>query len=461
MEKITPQNLEAEQSVLGSVFVNQGVMKSVIDKLVADDFFHYRHKIIFNAMVDLYEENIGIDFTTLTNILETKGLLLEVGGIDYIVDLIDSVPSISNFENYLNIVLDKSITRRIMDACRAIIEDGFTVDDTAIFVDNSEKLIFDIAKERRTTDFVRIAEITEEVIAKSEQAKMNKGQLTGLDTGFSVLNDFTLGLQPSELIIVAARPSMGKSALALNIATNVARVESKPHVAFFSLEMGSDQLVGRILSSEASVDGKKIRTGNLSVLEWQQIQLAKEKMSKMNIVFDDSGTVKVTDLRQKCRKLKQEDRLDLIVIDYLQLLSGSVPNVNRVQEVSEISRTLKETARELKVPIIALSQLSRSVENRPDDKKIPVMADLRDSGSIEQDADIVLFLYRDDYYHPEDSDSPNQVKIIISKNRQGATLPEGFDLTFNKSFSQFKDIRSSSKYSDNYSGSSDIDDIDL
>ncbi|MFK5884010.1 MAG: replicative DNA helicase [Candidatus Izemoplasma sp.] len=443
MEKITPHNLEAEQSVLGSVFVDQGVMKIIVDKLNVDDFFHYRHKVIYTAMQELYIDLIEIDYTTLSNKLETKGLLLEAGGLEYILGLIEAVPSIVNLGNYVDIVLDKSITRKIQDACRSIIDEGFTAVNAIEFVDNSEKIIFDIAKERRTTDFVKIAEITEEVILKSEQAKNNKGLLTGLDTGFRRLNDYTLGLQPSELIIIAARPSMGKSAFALNIAANVAKANDNPHIAFFSLEMGTDQLVGRILSSEASVDSTKIRTGNLSVLEWQQISLAKEKISKMNIVFDDAGTVRVNDMRQKCRKLKQEGRLDLIIIDYLQLLSGSVPNPNRVQEVSEISRTLKETARELKVPVIALSQLSRGVESRQD--KMPVMADLRDSGSIEQDADIVLFLYRDDYYN-KDSETPDQVKIIVSKNRQGATDPEGFNLTFKKQFSQFKDFESFEEY---------------
>lgn len=437
LEKTTPHNLESEQSVLGSVFVDQGVMKTIVDKLSVDDFFHYRHKVIYTAMQELYQDNIEIDYTTLSSKLETKGLLIEAGGLEYILGLIESVPSIVNLQNYVDIVLDKSITRKIQDACRKIIDEGFTTTNAIEFVDNSEKIIFDIAKERRTTDFVKIAEVTEEVILKSENAKNNQGRLTGLDTGFEQLNNYTLGLQPSELIIIAARPSMGKSAFALNIAANVAKTEGRPHIAFFSLEMGTDQLVGRILSSEASVDSTKIRTGNLSSLEWQQISLAKEKISKMNIVFDDAGTVRVNDLRQKCRKLKQEGNLDLIVIDYLQLLSGSVPTSNRVQEVSEISRTLKETARELKVPIIALSQLSRGVEARQ--IKIPVMADLRDSGSIEQDADIVLFLYRDDYYDAQ-SEHPDQVKIIVSKNRQGATNTEGFDLTFKKQFSQFKDL---------------------
>lgn len=437
MEKITPHNVEAEQSVLGSVFVDQGAMRTLVDKLESDDFYTYRHKVIYTAMVELFQENIEIDYTTLSNKLETKGLLNDAGGIDYILGLINTVPSIVNLPNYINIVRDKSITRRIMDACRKIIEDGYANDDAISFVDNAEKTVFDIAKERRTTDFVKIGEVAEQVIEKTEGAKNNMGRLTGLDTGFTLLNEYTLGLQPSELMIIAARPSMGKSAFALNIATNVAKMDHRPYVAFFSLEMGSDQLVGRMLSAESRVHSINIRTGELSPSQWQQISLAKETLSALNILFDDSGTVKVTDLRQKCRKLAQERKLDLVIVDYLQLLSGSSKE-NRVQEVSEISRTLKEMARELKVPVIALSQLSRAVERR--EEKIPIMADLRDSGSIEQDADIVLFMYRDDYYTKQESKRPDTVDLIIAKNRQGATTVDNIVLSFNKTCSYFGNL---------------------
>lgn len=438
MDKITPHNIEAEQSVLGSVFVDQGTMKTLVDKLDRDDFYKNQHKVIFAAMVELFKDDIDIDYTTLSNKLDSKDLLNDAGGIDYIIGLINYVPSVVNLSNYINIVKDKSITRRIMEACRDIIEKGFSSDNAIDFVDSSEKIIFDIAKERRTTDFVKIGEVAEQVITKTENTKDNQGKITGLDTGFEVLNEYTLGLQPSELTIIAARPSMGKSAFALNLAANVAKMKDKPYVAFFSLEMGSDQLVSRMLAAESRVHGNKIRTGHLSNTEWRQLSFAQEILSKLNIVFDDSGTVKINDLRQKCRKLKQEKRLDLVMIDYLQLLSGSNPGVNRVQEVSEISRVLKEMAREMKIPIVALSQLSRNVERR-DDRK-PVMADLRDSGSIEQDADIILFLYRDDYYNPKTTDRPNQVDIFISKNRQGATNTDGFRLSFNKPCSYFENL---------------------
>jgi replicative DNA helicase len=440
MDKMTPHNREAEQSVLGSVFVEESVMKSLVDKLTGDDFYTYRHRVIYNAMVDLFQEGTSIDYTTLANKLETKGLLNDAGGIDYILGLSESVPSIANLSNYMNIVIDKSLTRKIQDACRRIIEDGYEADDTNSFIDDSEKLIFDIAKTRRSSEFIPISLVTEEVIEKTEAAKNNQGRITGLDTGFEELNDYTLGLQPSELIIIAARPSMGKSAFALNLAANIAKTKDKPYVAFFSLEMGSDQLVGRMLSAESKVHSTAIRTGSLSPAQWQQISVAKENLSELNILFDDSGTVKVTDLRQKCRKLKQDNRLDLVVIDYLQLLSGSANrrNENRVQEVSEISRTLKEMARELEIPVVALSQLSRAVERRED--KHPIMADLRDSGSIEQDADIIMFLYRDEYYNKE-SDKEGLVEIIIAKNRQGATTVDNIKLLFNKSCSYFAERR--------------------
>ncbi|MCF7926622.1 MAG: replicative DNA helicase [Candidatus Izimaplasma sp.] len=435
MEKVTPHNLEAEQAVIGSVFVDQGAMKTLIDKIEIDDFYSYRHKVIYTAMVELFQENIVIDYTTLADKLETKELLKDAGGVDYVTSLINSVPSIRNLSNYINIVRDKSITRKMMDAARNIVEEGYKNENAIEYVDDSERLIFDIAKERRATDFVRISEVTEQVIEKTENAKNNVGHLTGLDTGYTEINEYTLGLQPSELTIIAARPSMGKSAFALNIATNVAKTKEKPYVAFFSLEMGSDQLVGRMLSAESKVPSNFIRTGNLTTTYWQQLSLAQETLSKLNVVFDDSGTVKVTELRQKCRKLAQEKRLDLIIIDYLQLLSGTNKRANRVQEVSEISRTLKEMARELKLPVIALSQLSRAVERR--EEKIPIMADLRESGSIEQDADVIMFLYRDDYYH-EDSERPDEVDIIIAKNRQGATTTKNIRLAFNKSCSYFE-----------------------
>ncbi|MFP4078416.1 MAG: replicative DNA helicase [Bacillota bacterium] len=435
-EKTYPHSIDAEQNVLGAVFIDPKSLDSIVDTLDRKDFYSRRHQLIYGAILDLYEDRVEIDYTTLVNHLDTQDLLLDAGGTDYILGLSDTTPSIVNLEHYINIVRDKAVIRNMIDVASEVSQNGFKATDMESFIDEAEKRIFEVARSRRTSDFIAIRDVAEEVITKTEEAKNHAGELTGLDTGYEQLNHYTLGLQPSELYIIAARPSMGKSAFALNIATNIAKLPDSPTVAFFSLEMGTDQLVSRMLSSEATVNSHRLKMGSLSNQEWQQLSLASDNLQKLNILFDDSGTVRVTDLRQKCRKLAQEGRLDLVVIDYLQLLSGSMQYSNRVQEVSEISRTLKEMARELKIPVIALSQLSRSVEQRPD--KHPIMADLRESGSIEQDADVVLFLYRDDYYNPNDSQKPNQVDIMVAKNRSGATNMEGFPLLFRKQYSQFK-----------------------
>jgi len=342
--------------------------------------------------------------------------------------------------NYINIVKDKSIVRKIQDSCRRIIEDSYVTENTPDFIDDVEKDIIAITKEKRTTDFKQVGEIAALQVEKiAEQAQIG-GNVTGLDTKYHELNKYTLGLQKSDLLIIAARPSMGKTAFALNLALNVAKNADKPHVAFFSLEMGVDQLVMRLLACQAQVDNFRMRMGSLSSQEWEKIHFAVDTLSTLNMYFDDSGTVSVLDLRSKCRKLKQDDKLDLIIVDYLQLLSGSKHNqANRVQEVSEISRVLKETARELKVPVVALSQLSRSIEQRKE--KQPVMADLRESGSIEQDADIIMFLYREDYYE-ENTTRKNHVDISIAKNRSG-TIGK-FELLFNKNMSTFSNVHTSS-----------------
>lgn len=438
--RIPPQSEAAEQTVLGSILLEESVIKTIVDKLSINDFYLLRHRIIFESMIEMFEHAVKIDYLTLTNHLSTRDLLASAGGEDYIFALSDATPSVANLEYYIDIVKDKSIIRQMIETSKQISEEGFKATDMASFIDEAEKKIFDVASSRRTSGFVSIQSITDDVIAKTEAAKQATGHLTGLDTGFEEINKYTLGLQPEELYIIAGRPSMGKSAFALNIATNVCKARNDSHVAIFSLEMGVEQLVGRMLSSEARVLSQKIKMGNLSTAEWEQLSLASTQLSKLNVVFDDSGTVKVTDLRQKCRKLAQEGRLDMVVIDYLQLLSASRPNPNRVQEVSEISRTLKEMARELKIPVIALSQLSRNVENRTD--KRPIMADLRESGSIEQDADVILFLYRDDYYNQE-SQYPDQVDVIIAKNRSGATSIEGIPLLFKKAYSSFKTLKRS------------------
>jgi len=440
MEKKVPQNIEAEQAVLGAVFFDPSVMKTIQDKLVEEDFYSPNHQVIFRVMKSLYQDNIPIDYQTLTDRLESQNNLIRAGGVEYITGLIDAVPSTANLLNYIFIVKDKSIVRKIQDVSRKLIEDSYEVENTPDFIDDVERELMAITKERRTTDFKQVGEIAELQVEKiAEQAQIG-GNITGLDTKYHELNKFTLGLQPSDLLIIAARPSMGKTAFALNLALNVAKNADKPHVAFFSLEMGVDQLVMRLLACQAQVDNFRMRQGALNSQEWEKLHYAVDALSSLNMYFDDSGTVSVLDLRSKCRKLKQDDKLDLIVIDYLQLLSGSKHNqANRVQEVSEISRVLKETARELKVPVIALSQLSRSIEQRKE--KQPVMADLRESGSIEQDADIIMFLYREDYYE-ENTTKKNIVEISIAKNRSG-TIGK-FELLFNKSMSTFSNVHTSS-----------------
>ncbi len=452
-QKTIPHSVDAEQNVLGAVFIEPNTIQTITDSLAIEDFYNRRHRMIYSAITELYNEAIDIDYTTLIDRLQNQNLLEDAGGSDYILGLSDTTPSVVNLEHYINIVRDKAVVRKMMEISKTIYEKGFDATDMNEFIVEAEKRIFEAARSRRTSDFITIKDVTEDVIAKTESAKNLEGELTGLDTGFERLNEYTLGLQPSELYIIAARPSMGKSAFALNMATNIAKLDHRPYVAFFSLEMGVDQLVGRMLSSEAGVASNRLRTGELNAQEWQQLSVASDRLKKLNILFDDSGTVKVTDLRQKCRKLAQENRLEMVVIDYLQLLSGSMGQTNRVQEVSEISRTLKEMARELKIPVIALSQLSRSVEQRPD--KLPIMADLRESGSIEQDADVVLFLFRDDYYTKDQSERPNEVDIMVAKNRSGATNMKGFPLIFRKNYSQFKTKLASSDSDD-----SDLRDID-
>ncbi|MDP2426117.1 MAG: replicative DNA helicase [Candidatus Izemoplasmatales bacterium] len=444
MEQKIPQNIEAEQAVLGSVFFDQGSIKTVLDKLHQQDFYHPQHQIIYESMKELFQELVMIDYTTLSDRLSSKGMLERAGGMEYITALIEAVPSSSNLINYINIVKDKSITRKIQDTCRKIIEESYNVEFAPDFIDDVERQIVQITKEKRTSDFKEIGGIAEELLKKIANQAQVKGHITGIDSGYAMLNHYTLGLQPSDLLIIAARPSVGKTAFALNVALNAAKSDKKPHIAFFSLEMGVDQLVMRMLGCQAQVDNFNLRKGDLMSQDWEKLHYAVSLLQTLNIYFDDSGTVKVTDLRSKCRKLRQDGKLDLVIIDYLQLLSGSATNQqNRVQEVSEISRVLKEMARELKIPVVALSQLSRNVETRQD--KTPVMADLRESGSIEQDADIILFLYRKE---PTEGDKTisNHIMVNIAKNRSG-TIGE-FELLFNKNMSTFSNTRVSNDRND-------------
>ena len=428
-------SIEAEESVLGSVFFNNNEMNVIADKLLVEDFYSPNSQIIYKTMLTLFNNNSAIDIVTVIAYLENINSLEKVGGRDYIINLASVVPSTANLNEYINIVKDRSVLRKLQEKFSELIDQSKHVEDAPFFIDKVEKEIFDITKNRRTSDFINLADIAEDTITKLAEREQVIDNVTGLDTRYKALNNFTLGLQPSDLLILAARPGVGKTAFALNLALNVGTLERKPHIAFFSLEMGVEQLLLRLLSAQSSISNTKLRKADLSSTEWERLQAAVSNLKGTNIYFDDSGTVQVTDLRSKCRKLKQNNRLDLVIVDYLQLLSGSgIYRGNRVQEVSEISRVLKEMARELKIPVVALSQLSRSIEQRKGDDKRPKMSDLRESGSIEQDADIIIFLYVKD----EDNDDErkrNLTQFSVAKNRHGT--PGDFKLIFNKETSKF------------------------
>lgn len=420
MKKGLPNHIEAEQSVLGSVFLDSKVLIDIMDKLNIEDFFDIRHQTIYEAMIRANEEDINVDFPTVIAKLDQMKKMHNAGGAEYVLELSEHVPSLSGLNGYIELVLDASLKRQIIDISSNITNMGYKDDITANeYITIAEERIFEVSQSRSTTEFSKIAEILKEVREKLEQQK-NRSGITGLKTGFSNIDNITNGLQEEELIILAARPSMGKSALALNLAVNVAKrnQEGKAGVAIFSLEMSNDQLASRMLSLEADIDGYKLRSANLDSKDWANYHVGSEILSNLNISFDDSAAVSVSDIRAKCRKLKQEGNLDFVVIDYLQLIKGeSRSGSNRQEEVARISRSLKQMARELKVPVLALSQLSRAVETR-DDKR-PVLADLRESGSIEQDADIVMFLYREDYYQRDEEKWTGDVELIVAKNRQG------------------------------------------
>ena len=436
MEQI-PANIEAEQAVLGTIFFENYMMKTITDKLVESDFYYPAHQTIFSAMKELYYQGVSIDYLTITDYLENTSQIAKVGGIEYITELANTVPSTANFLDYIDIVKDKAVLRKLQDTCNAILEKSKQVDNTVEFIDDVEKQILQVTKERRSSDFIGISAVAHETMDSIAKQAQNRADITGLDTKFHELNKYTLGLQPSDLIILAARPSVGKTAFALNLALNIGNLKEKPHVAFFSLEMGNEQLVMRLLSCQGQVDNTSLRKGDLNPQDWERLQHAAKALENTNLYFDDSGTVKVTELRSKCRKLKQEDKLDLVIIDYLQLLSGSGEyKGNRVQEVSEISRILKEMARELKVPVVALSQLSRNLEKR--ENKRPIMVDLRESGSIEQDADIIIFLYNPSE-QDQDESNRNHVNFDIAKNRSG--IVTNFSLLFNKNMSKFNNVK--------------------
>jgi len=432
-DRVPPQNLEAEQAVLGAIMLEAEALVAAMERLKSEDFYSVSHQRIFDAMVALNDDNEPIDLITLTARLQDLGQMEEVGGIIYLTKLANAVPTAANVEYYANIVEEKAILRRLIRTATQIVSNGYaTEEDVGTLLNDAEARIMEISSRRTSTGFISIRDVLMEVFERVEFLYNNRGGVTGIPSGFVDLDKMTSGFQPNDLIIVAARPSVGKTAFALNIAQNVA-VRASETVAIFSLEMSAAQLVQRIICAESNVDAQRMRTGHLEGDDWEKLSMAIGSLSEAQIYIDDTPGITVSDIRAKCRRLKKEKGLGMILIDYLQLIQGrGKAGENRQQEVSEISRTLKQIARELEVPVIALSQLSRGVEQRQD--KRPMMSDLRESGSIEQDADIVAFLYRDDYYDKE-SEKKNIIEIIIAKQRNG---PVGtVELVFLKNFNKF------------------------
>ena len=417
--KIPPSDIEAEQAVLGSMLTDKDAVISAIEVLKEDDFYREDNKAIYRAILNLYSSSEPIDIITVKAELESMGKLEAVGGLEYLANLPEKVPTTANVDKYIKIVEEKSVLRSLIKTANEIITLGYdTTNETETIMDEAEKKIFNIMQKRATKGYTPIKDVLVETFAQLEQLYNEKRHITGVPTGFSDLDYKTSGLHKSDLVLIAARPAMGKSAFALNIAANAA-VRANVPVAIFSLEMSKEQMVNRILCSEAMVDSNKVRTGKIEEDDWGKLAGALGPLSESEIYIDDTPGISIMEIRAKCRKLKLEKNIGLVVIDYLQLVQASNNRRgSREQEISEISRSLKILAKEIDVPVIALSQLSRAPEQRPDHR--PMLSDLRESGAIEQDADIVMFLYRDDYYN-EDSEKKNIAEIIISKHRSGST----------------------------------------
>ena len=417
--KVPPHDLEAEQAIIGSMLTDRDAVISSIEVLKEEDFYREDNRAIYSAILNLYNRSEPIDIITVKAELESMGKFEQVGGLEYLAELPEKVPTTANAEKYIKIVEEKSILRRLIKTANEIIELGYSpTEDVEDIMEGAEKKIFDIMQQKNQKSYTPIKDVLVESFTKLEELYNRKQHITGVPTGFSELDYKTAGLHGSDLILIAARPAMGKTAFPLNIATN-ASVRAKVPVAVFSLEMSKDQLVNRILCSEAMVDSNKVRTGKLEENDWTKLAESIGPLSEAEIYIDDTPGISVTEIRAKCRKLKLEKNIGMVVIDYLQLVQGSNKrNGSREQEISEISRSLKILAKELNVPVIALSQLSRAAEQRPDHR--PMLSDLRESGAIEQDADIVMFLYRDDYYN-EDSEKKDIAEVIIAKHRGGST----------------------------------------
>lgn len=436
MNKEMPHDIAAEQSVIGAMFMSKKACEKVVERLQPEAFYLDKHAKIFKTIATLKEQGTPIDITIVTNELEKNKEIASIGGVEYLSDIITSVPSAANVEEYMKIVEEKFVRRRLIEAALSIETDSYNWNDTLDeLIDKSEKNLMNISKVRSGSEFQTIADVLYRAQLNLEKLSQTKGEITGIPTGFYDIDKVTSGLHENELIIIAARPSMGKTAFALNIATNVA-INTDKTVALFNLEMGADQLAFRMLSSVGQIEGAKLSTGRLEHNDWKRVNEAISRLADTKIFIDDTPGISIGEIRAKCRRLANEQNLGIVIIDYLQLISGSSKTQgNRQLEISEISRSLKTLAMELKIPIIALAQLSRSVESR-DDKR-PILSDLRESGSIEQDADIVAFLYRDDYYNKEAAidEATSKSEFIIRKHRNGPT--KTIDLIFKRNTSTF------------------------
>lgn len=418
ISRIPPHSVESEQSILGSIILDKDAIITVAETINPGDFYKEAHKIIYESMLKLNSNNEPIDLITLIEELRKEGHLDNVGGISYLTSLSTIVPTTSNVKYYANIVKEKSVMRQLIKASNEIINLGYDAStDVQEILDKAEKNIFNISQEKTSDDIQPINLVLQDTFDMIERLCTDKSDVTGITTGFTDLNKKINGLQRTDLILLAARPAMGKTAFSLNLVQNAA-LKGDASVAVFSLEMSKEQLVQRMLSAQSNVELSKIKTGSLGESDWPRIIDAMAVLSEANIFIDDTPGIKISEIRSKCRRLKIEKGLDLILIDYLQLMEGEGKNENRQQEIAKISRSLKILAKELDCPVVALSQLSRSPELRKDHR--PILSDLRESGSIEQDADIVMFLYRDEYYH-DDSEKKNIGEVIIAKNRHGET----------------------------------------
>ena len=416
MKRVMPNSLEAEQSVIGSMIMDKDAIVSAMEILVKEDFYHQQFGVLFEAMIELYSAGMPVDLVTLQNKLKEKDVPKEISGLEFVRDIVTAVPTSANIKYYCNIVKENAVKRKLIRITESIENECYAGKESLDSVLNkTEKDVFALLNSRTTGEYVPIRTIVMNALEKIEKASKVSGTVTGIPTGFTDLDYRTAGLQPSDLVLIAARPSMGKTAFVLNIAQHVAFREDMC-AAIFSLEMSKEQLVNRLFSLESKVDAQALRTGNLSDADWEKLVEGAGIIGDSKLIIDDTPGISIAELSSKCRKYKLEHDLKLIIIDYLQLMNGSGRSESRQQEVSDISRSLKALARELNVPVIALSQLSRAVEQRPDHR--PMLSDLRESGAIEQDADVVMFIYRDDYYN-KDTELKGISEIIIAKQRNG------------------------------------------